>query len=73
MQKEEAISTANWALYLLKNYSALSLNQIGELFNMDYAAVSQVVRRFGNKTKKNKDSIRDEKHNDNNAKTEGKC
>jgi hypothetical protein len=40
---------------------------------MDYAAVSQVVRRFGNKTKKNK--IASEMRNImiTTQKTEGKC
>ncbi len=34
------------ALYLVKKYSALSLKEIGELFEMDYAAVSQAAKRF---------------------------
>ncbi|MEW6456587.1 MAG: transposase [Acidobacteriota bacterium] len=39
------------ALYMIKKYSALSLNEIGELFEMDYGAVSQAVRRFEDKIK----------------------
>jgi predicted DNA-binding protein YlxM (UPF0122 family) len=41
-------------LYFLKKYSALSLKQIGELFNMDYVAISQAAKRFENEMKKNK-------------------
>ncbi len=37
------------ALYFLKKHSALSLNQIGKLFDMDYAAVSKAVGRFEKK------------------------
>lgn len=37
------------ALYLMKRYSPLSLREIGELFDMDYAAVSQATRRFERK------------------------
>jgi REP element-mobilizing transposase RayT len=33
-------------LYGLKMYTELSLNEIGEIFSMDYVAVSQMVRRF---------------------------
>ncbi len=36
-------------LYFLKKHSALSLNQIGKLFDMDYAAVSKAVGRFEKK------------------------
>lgn len=42
------------ALYLLKNYSALSLKQIGELFNMDYVAASQAAKRFEKEMKKDR-------------------
>ena len=42
------------ALYLIKKYSTLSLNEIGELFDIDYAAVSQAARRFENKIKTDK-------------------
>jgi putative transposase len=34
------------ALYLIKKYTALSLKEIGEIFSMDYTAVSQAARRF---------------------------
>lgn len=37
------------ALYLIKKYSALSLKEIGELFEMDYVAVSQATKRFEKK------------------------
>jgi len=33
-------------LYGLKNYSELSLKEIGNIVGMDYSAVSQEVRRF---------------------------
>ena len=45
-------------LYFLKKYSALSLKQIGELFNMDYVAVSQSAKRFENEMKKNKIALK---------------
>jgi len=41
-------------LYLLKRYTSLSLKEIGELFNMDYAAVSQATKRFEEKVIKDK-------------------
>jgi len=41
------------ALYFLKKYSSLSLKRIGELFDMDYVAVSQAAKRFENEMKKN--------------------
>ncbi len=37
------------ALYLIKKHSTLSLKEIGELFEMDYAAVSQAAKRFESK------------------------
>jgi REP element-mobilizing transposase RayT len=40
-------------LYLVKRYSSLSLKEIGRIFDMDYTAVSQAVRRFEDKIKKN--------------------
>ncbi len=40
-------------LYFLKRHSAMSLKDIGELFGMDYAAVSQAVKRFGEEMKRN--------------------
>jgi len=39
-------------LYLVKRYSSLSLKEIGKIFNMDYTAVSQAVKRFENKIRK---------------------
>jgi putative transposase len=42
------------ALYFLKRYSAMSLKDIGKLFNMDYAAVSQAVKRFEKEMEKNR-------------------
>lgn len=36
------------ALYLIKKLTPLQLTQIGELFDLDYSAVSQVVTRFEN-------------------------
>jgi putative transposase len=42
------------ALYFLKRYSAISLKDIGKLFNMDYAAVSQAVKRFEKEMEKNR-------------------
>ncbi|MEA1994622.1 MAG: transposase [Campylobacterota bacterium] len=45
-------------LYFLKKYSALSLKQIGKLFDMDYVAVSQAAKRFENEMKKNKIALK---------------
>ena len=42
------------ALYLFKKYTSLSLKKIGELFNMDYSAVSQTVKRFEKEMEKDK-------------------
>ena len=42
------------ALYIIKNYTSLSLKEIGKIFSMDYKAVSQVVRRFEEKISKDK-------------------
>ncbi len=39
-------------LALLKKYTALSLKEIGALFQMDYAAVSQACSRYNKKTQK---------------------
>jgi len=43
-----------FTLYLLKKYAPASLRQIGDLFDMDYAAVSQAVKRFENEIKRDK-------------------
>ncbi len=37
------------ALYLLKRYTSLSLKEIGEMFRMDYAAVSVACKRYEDK------------------------
>ena len=42
------------ALYLFKRYTSLTLKDIGELFNMDYSAVSQTVKRFEKEMKKDR-------------------
>ncbi|MFQ5834854.1 MAG: transposase [bacterium] len=45
------------ALYLIKRYTPMSLREIGKLFDMDYAAVSQAVKRFEDKTKRDKEVL----------------
>ena len=35
----------------------MSLKEIGKLFNMDYTAVSQAVKRFEDKTKRDKETL----------------
>ena len=42
------------ALYLIKKYTMLSLKEIGEVFEMDYAAVSQACKRFERLSEKNR-------------------
>jgi putative transposase len=42
------------ALYLIKNHTSLSLKEIGEIFSMDYTAVSQAARRLEAKISKDK-------------------
>ena len=42
------------ALYIIKNYTPLSLKEIGKIFSMDYTAVSQAARRFEEKISKDK-------------------
>ncbi len=42
------------ALYLIKNYTSLSLKEIGKIFSMDYTAVSQAARRFEDRMSKDK-------------------
>ena len=42
------------ALYLIKRYTPISLREIGKLFSMDYAAVSQSVKRLEGKTQRDK-------------------
>ena len=41
------------AIYLIKRFTPLSLSEIGELFKMDYSAVSQTAKRFEQKSKVN--------------------
>jgi len=41
------------AIYLIKRFTPLSLFKIGELFKMDYSAVSQAAKRFEQKSKVN--------------------
>ncbi|MEA2022026.1 MAG: hypothetical protein U9N08_06090 [Candidatus Caldatribacteriota bacterium] len=33
-------------MYIIKNFTPLSLSEIGKLFKMDYSAVSQAAKRF---------------------------
>ena len=42
------------ALYLIKNYTSLSLKEIGKIFSMDYTAISQAARRFEERLSKDK-------------------
>ena len=42
------------ALYLIKRYTPLSLKEIGNLFNMDYTAVSYAAKRFEERFKEDK-------------------
>ena len=41
------------AIYLIKRFTPLSLVEIGELFKMDYSAVSQAAKRFEQKSEVN--------------------
>jgi REP element-mobilizing transposase RayT len=41
----------NMTLSLLKQFTSMSLKEIGELFQMDYAAVSQACKRYEDKVK----------------------
>jgi chromosomal replication initiation ATPase DnaA len=41
------------AIYLIKRFAPLSLSKIGELFEMDYSAVSQAAKRFEQKSEVN--------------------
>jgi len=41
------------AIYLIKRFTPLSLIEIGELFKMDYSAVSQAAKRFEQKSEVN--------------------
>ena len=41
------------AIYLIKRFTPLSLSEIGELYKMDYSAVSQPAKRFEQKIEVN--------------------
>ncbi len=45
----------NLTLYLIKTLTPLKLAEIGEMFAMDYSAVSQAVKRFEQKCNKDKE------------------
>jgi len=45
------------ALYLAKKHTRMSLREIGKLFDMDYSAVSQAVKRFEHGTNRNKSVV----------------
>jgi len=57
LKKQRGNLSRQIALYLIKNYSSLPLKEIGKIFDMDYTAVSQGVRRFENSIKQD-DKIR---------------
>ncbi|MGI9533526.1 MAG: helix-turn-helix domain-containing protein [Thermodesulfobacteriota bacterium] len=42
------------AMYIVRKYTELSLNEIGKIFFMDYSAVSQACKRFEENTNKDK-------------------
>lgn len=42
------------AIYLMKKYTCLKLKEIGKLFEMDYAAISQAGKRYEEEAKTNK-------------------
>ena len=41
-------------MYLIKKHTDLQLSQIGVIYGMDYAGVSQSCKRFGEEIKKDK-------------------
>ena len=41
-------------MYLIKKHTDLRLSEIGRIYGMDYAAVSQSCKRFGEELKKDK-------------------
>jgi len=43
-----------WGIYLINHFTSLSLAEIGQLFEMDYSAVSQAAKRFEQKSKDNR-------------------
>ena len=46
MKKRRGNVYRQLALYLIKHHTGLSLAEIGGMFQMDYAAVSQATTRF---------------------------
>jgi len=42
-----------WGIYLINHFTALSLAEIGQLFEMDYLVVSQAAKRFEQESKTN--------------------
>ena len=40
-------------IYLIKHFTSLSLAEMGQLFKMDYSAVSQTAKRFEQESKTN--------------------
>jgi len=51
--KKRGNSHRSLAIYLIKRFTPLSLSEIGELFKMDYSAVSQAAKRFEQKSEVN--------------------
>lgn len=43
------------SMYLIKKHTDLRLSEIGKIYGMDYAAVSQSCKRFGDELNKNKE------------------
>ena len=41
-------------MYLIKKHADLRLSEIGRIYGMDYAGVSQSCKRFGEELKKDK-------------------
>ena len=42
-------------IYLIKRFTSLSLSKAGEVFKMDYSAVSQAAKRFEKKCEVNQE------------------
>jgi chromosomal replication initiation ATPase DnaA len=42
-----------WGIYLIKHFTSLSFTEIGQLFKLDYSAVSQAAKRFEQEIKVN--------------------
>jgi len=43
------------AIYLIERFTSLSLSKAGEVFKMDYSAVSQAAKRFEQKCEINEE------------------